>query len=170
MAQCKLMDKKELIRLNNGKKINFKIAEHLGTRVRNGTTRFTFYYKVEGKKHAREMVLGVFPQMSLAQANKYAIKYNKLLENNQDPLEVCRCTPVKNANQKQANIFTYEAKTFKEDRINTKHAVTLYFKTKESYEHFLALLTTIEKLSEDISSCAGDARKLIENTAKLIRK
>ena len=163
MAQCKLMDKKELIHLNNGKKINFKIAEHLNTRARNGIMRFTLYYKVEGKKHAREMTLGKFPKIDLAQANRLACKYNKMLAEGKDPLSICKCTPPKKdkKNSKQ-NLFTMPLKKIsKTTYAIQKKKYCIEFKDEDTYNHFLMLLSTLETNLEDLANFATDMCKLI---------
>lgn len=167
MAQCKLMDKKELVRLNNGKRVRFEIQEHLCTRVRNNKIYFTFYYHVEGKKHQREMVLGNFPDMNLSKANQLARKYNAMLDEGKDPLNVCRCNPIKDDKKKEKkqelqSLFTMPLESAGKILKSKKKEYAIYFKDKAEYQHFLALVSTIESTAEDLSSYMTELRKLIK--------
>lgn len=169
MAQCKLMDKKELVRLNNGKRVRFEIQEHLGLRCRNGKTFFTLYYHVEGKKHKREMILGEFPVMSLSKANQLARKYNAMLKDGKDPLNVCRCTPVKETKQKvkesnavQQSLFTLPLNMNGKLLTSKKKDYVVKFKSKAEYDHFCSLLLTAERAAEDLSSYITELRKMVK--------
>ena len=171
MAQCKLMDKKELVRLNAGKRVRFEIQDHLCTRVRKDKTCFVFYYHVEGKKNQREMVLGTFPDMTLSKANQLARKYNAMLDEGKDPLNVCRCNPVKDDKKKnkktekkqaQLSLFTVPLESAGKILKTKKKEYTIHFNDKAEYEHFLALVSTIESTAEDLSSYMTELRKLIK--------
>lgn len=168
MAQCKLMDRKELVRLNNGKRVRFKIQDHLCTRVRKSKTYFTLYYHVEGKKHEREMILGEFPVMTLSKANQLARKYNAMLKDGKDPLNVCRCTPVKETKQKvkennavQQSLFTLPLKKNGKILTSKKEEYAIKFKSEAENNHFYALLLTIERTAEDLSSYITELRKMV---------
>lgn len=169
MAQCKLMDKKELVRLNNGKRVRFEIQDHLCTRVRKNKTYFTMYYHVEGKKHEREMILGEFPNMVLSKANLLARKYNAMLNEGKDPLDVCRCTPIKENKKKdkkkeepkQQSLFTIPLEPINNTLMTKKKTYSIQFKSKAEYNHVLALVSTIEKTAEDLSLYMSELRKLI---------
>lgn len=163
MALCKNLDRKELVRLNNGKRVRFEIQEHLGLRCRNGKTLFTLYYLVEGKKHEREMTLGEFPKIDLAQANRLARKYNKMLAEGKDPLSICKCTlPKKDKKTSKQNLFTMPLKKISKTTYTLqKKKYCIEFKDKDTYNHFLMLLSTLETNLEDLANYATDMRKLV---------
>lgn len=169
MAQCKLMNRKELIRLNNGKRVRFEIQEHLCTRVRKDKIYFTMYYHVDGKKHEREMILGEFPNMVLSKANQLVRKYNAMLNEGKDPLEACRCMHVKENKKKdkkkeepkQQSLFTIPLEPINKALLAKKKTYSIQFKSKAEYDHTLALISTIEKAAEDLSLYMSELRKLI---------
>lgn len=164
MALCKNLDRKELVRLNKGKRVRFEIQDHLGLRYRNDKTLFTLYYHVEGKKHEREMTLGEFPKIDLAQANRLARKYNKILIEGKDPLSVCKCTlPKKDKKVEKQNLFTMPLKKISKTTYSIKKKkYYIEFKDEASYNHFLMLLSTVETNLEDLANYVTDMRKLIK--------